>query len=193
MPRREPQTLRELLAWAYANLAMAHAALSANATKYGPLHFMIRARLFKGLCTGTMNLGTLLDDERVKFEYPPGCAYCGKLGRLTIDHLIPIARGGPDTADNAVWSCSRCNSSKQASDMLHWWAVKHPGVFPPLLLIRRYLKLAFLLAGELGALDLPLSAESCFPFELTSIPSKYPAPTELRLWQTDGSVVGGRS
>jgi hypothetical protein len=43
------RTVRELLANSYANLAMAHAALTARAERYGRVHFMIRAKLRKGL------------------------------------------------------------------------------------------------------------------------------------------------
>jgi len=31
---------------------------------------------------------------------------------FTIDHLIPIAKGGPDTLDNCVPSCRQCNQAK---------------------------------------------------------------------------------
>lgn len=39
----KPTTLGELLHWSYANLAMAHSAVTAKAGKYGRTHFMIRA------------------------------------------------------------------------------------------------------------------------------------------------------
>ena len=44
------------------------------------------------------------------------CHYCG--GRfdsadLTLDHIVPIARGGKSTKSNAVPSCKQCNSTKK--------------------------------------------------------------------------------
>ncbi len=44
------------------------------------------------------------------------CHYCG--GRfdpadLTLDHIVPIARGGKSTKNNAVPSCKQCNSTKK--------------------------------------------------------------------------------
>lgn len=30
----------------------------------------------------------------------------------TLDHLIPLSRGGEDKKDNLVWSCYRCNYEK---------------------------------------------------------------------------------
>lgn len=44
------------------------------------------------------------------------CAYCGcKFTadlRSTIDHVIPISKGGTHTKDNIVLACQSCNSSK---------------------------------------------------------------------------------
>lgn len=48
----------------------------------------------------------------------PGiCYYCHKKFRfkeLTMDHLVPLARGGRSTKDNLVPACKKCNSSKKA-------------------------------------------------------------------------------
>lgn len=41
------------------------------------------------------------------------CHWCGaRLHPATIDHIIPIARGGSHTPDNLVAACLRCNCSK---------------------------------------------------------------------------------
>lgn len=43
------------------------------------------------------------------------CYHCGgrfKPSDLTMDHLIPIARGGKSTKNNCVTSCKDCNSKK---------------------------------------------------------------------------------
>lgn len=40
------------------------------------------------------------------------CGYCGSKQSLTIDHIIPRSRGGGDTWENLVTSCSRCNTKK---------------------------------------------------------------------------------
>lgn len=44
------------------------------------------------------------------------CHYCGrkfKPGELTMDHLIPIVRGGKSTHGNVVPACKECNSKKK--------------------------------------------------------------------------------
>lgn len=40
------------------------------------------------------------------------CQYCSSTENLTIDHIVPIARGGEWTWENLVTACSRCNSRK---------------------------------------------------------------------------------
>ncbi len=175
-------TVGELLHACYANLAMAHAAVGKGAKTYGRLHFMIRARLLKGLNDGTMSVGSLVEDERLKFVLPRACCYCGSAGQLSVDHLIPTSRGGLESGDNIVWSCRACNSSKGAVDVLDWYAKR--GEFPPLLLLRRYLKLAIGYCEVQSLLQRALTEVTGVPFNLASIPRSFPPPSELILWRT---------
>jgi len=40
------------------------------------------------------------------------CVYCGSKRDLTIDHLVPVSRGGKTNFENCVASCKNCNGSK---------------------------------------------------------------------------------
>ena len=40
------------------------------------------------------------------------CQYCGSRDRLTLDHVLPKSRGGPDTWENLVAACVPCNNRK---------------------------------------------------------------------------------
>lgn len=40
------------------------------------------------------------------------CQYCGSTERLTLDHVLPKSRGGPDTWENLVAACVPCNNRK---------------------------------------------------------------------------------
>lgn len=40
------------------------------------------------------------------------CVYCGGTKDLTLDHVIPQSKGGPNTWDNLVTACRRCNGEK---------------------------------------------------------------------------------
>jgi 5-methylcytosine-specific restriction endonuclease McrA len=49
-------------------------------------------------------------------EYNYCCAYCYKpftIEQLTVDHMIPLSRGGTNTIDNLVPACKSCNSRKK--------------------------------------------------------------------------------
>ena len=46
------------------------------------------------------------------------CRYCGGVApdvKLTVDHVMPVALGGSDKADNLVAACDACNAGKSAS------------------------------------------------------------------------------
>ena len=40
------------------------------------------------------------------------CQYCGSEDATTVDHVLPISKGGTDDPDNLVAACTRCNYSK---------------------------------------------------------------------------------
>jgi 5-methylcytosine-specific restriction endonuclease McrA len=40
------------------------------------------------------------------------CQYCGYTKHLTLDHVIPISKGGKHSWDNVVTACERCNQAK---------------------------------------------------------------------------------
>jgi 5-methylcytosine-specific restriction endonuclease McrA len=51
------------------------------------------------------------------------CHYCGKKfppAELTMDHLVPIIRGGKSTRGNVVPACKECNSRKGYLLPLEW-------------------------------------------------------------------------
>lgn len=45
-------------------------------------------------------------------------------GNSTGDHIVALARGGPDHAGNYLPLCRSCNASKGTRDLLDWWASK---------------------------------------------------------------------
>ena len=51
------------------------------------------------------------------------CHYCGKQlppGQLTMDHLVPIIRGGKSTRGNLVPACKDCNNKKKYLLPIEW-------------------------------------------------------------------------
>jgi hypothetical protein len=50
------------------------------------------------------------------------CAYCGcEPEKLTLDHVIPKAKGGTTERSNLVPACAGCNVSKNHCDIWAWY------------------------------------------------------------------------
>lgn len=52
------------------------------------------------------------------FDYR--CAYCGKSGKLTMEHIVPVSNGGILTKANIIPACQHCNSSRGNKDIYEW-------------------------------------------------------------------------
>jgi len=55
---------------------------------------------------------------RPKLDY---CVYCGSTDNLTIDHIIPIDKGGTQDPKNLIRACGSCNSAKRNSFFIDWY------------------------------------------------------------------------
>lgn len=68
---------------------------------------------------------TLQEWEALIGQYPT-CAYCGHpfdndKHRLSMDHIVPLSRGGPHTQSNVLPVCFACNSRKHTSLLGEEW------------------------------------------------------------------------
>ena len=54
------------------------------------------------------------------------CTYCGSDDdHMCVDHVTPMAKGGPNTRDNLVPSCRTCNASKHLGGHPTQWSNEH--------------------------------------------------------------------
>ena len=54
---------------------------------------------------------------------PGRCYYCNRVFKhrdLTMDHVIPLSRGGRSTRDNLVPCCKECNTRKKEMLPVEW-------------------------------------------------------------------------
>ena len=58
--------------------------------------------------------------------YSSPCFYCGSTEKITMDHVVPIDRGGTHSIGNLVPACSRCNSSKRVKTIMEWRVSNSP-------------------------------------------------------------------
>ncbi|MEZ5038071.1 MAG: HNH endonuclease signature motif containing protein [Chitinophagales bacterium] len=175
------EKLKDRIYFSYANLAMAHSAVTKKQNEYEKLNLIIRAKLLKGLQSGNMNMRTIFDDEKVKLQTGQICNYCGSNEKLALDHIFPQKYGGKDDAENLIFACKTCNSSKGKKDLMEWMIFRNE--FLPLMVIRRYLKLVYKYSNENNLLDKDISEleKLELPFKIQYLPTEFPKPRFLKL------------
>lgn len=63
--------------------------------------------------------------REIKNLYDHCCAYCfGAYDGLTIDHVVPLSRGGLHHRGNILPACRSCNASKGAKPLEDWRAFR---------------------------------------------------------------------
>ncbi len=56
------------------------------------------------------------------------CYYCQKTvlpSHLTMDHVVPVARGGRSVKSNVVPACKDCNTAKKTMVPMEWQSYLH--------------------------------------------------------------------
>ena len=68
----------------------------------------------------TQNGEYQITEKELKKLYESLCIYCGSNKRITLDHVIPISRGGSHGIGNIAPACLSCNSSKSDKTIMEW-------------------------------------------------------------------------
>lgn len=63
---------------------------------------------------GLAHSATLTDYKEILDSHSGRCCYCGAQAILTLDHVIPMSRGGGHIRSNIVFACYRCNQKKDS-------------------------------------------------------------------------------
>jgi hypothetical protein len=85
-----------------------------------PLYNTFQAYVFNLQTTSSAEAKRLWR-SKIKEEWGYECAYCGSQDKLTIDHIVPKAKGGPDFTKNLLCACHDCNRDKAYSPMEDWY------------------------------------------------------------------------
>ena len=56
--------------------------------------------------------GVMLSRQNIYRRDGHKCQYCGSRSNLTLDHVIPISKGGNSSWENLVTACKKCNARK---------------------------------------------------------------------------------
>jgi hypothetical protein len=85
-----------------------------------PLYNTFQSYVFN-LHTANSSEAKRLWRQKIKEEWGWECAYCGSAHKLTIDHIVPRAKGGVDFTKNLLCACYKCNQDKAYSPMEDWY------------------------------------------------------------------------
>ena len=134
MPRSF-KTVRELIYWEYAKIISESAIGDRKNYKFSNF-------TFQNLINGKTKPSSILSENQQLFLIGNVCAYCGATGKLHWEHIIPRSAGGPESIDNMVRACPRCNLEKGARDPYQWYLRNKPEPIPRIVL-GKFLKIVF--------------------------------------------------
>lgn len=60
------------------------------------------------------------DWQRLVNRHNGCCAYCGIKEKMTMEHVVPISRGGRHSIGNLLPVCIKCNISKNKKLLIEW-------------------------------------------------------------------------
>ena len=62
--------------------------------------------------------------KEIEKLYSSPCCNCGSNENQSVDHIIPLSRGGNHSIGNLMTLCRSCNSSKHARTLIEWRKAK---------------------------------------------------------------------
>jgi rubrerythrin len=145
LPPKAVKTVRDLIFWQYAKII-------SESAGYGKKQFGFVMDRFQKLSSGEINWSTSIREYVKEREKGNVCIYCGSEKDLTLDHILPRSRNGPDSPDNAVWVCKSCNSSKGDKRLYEWFGIERRYEVPRIA-EGKYLKLLYSLHEKMGTLN----------------------------------------
>ena len=66
----------------------------------------------------------LILDKELKKIYQSPCFACGSESNQSLDHLIPLSRGGSHSVGNIITLCLSCNTQKHNKTLTEWRKTK---------------------------------------------------------------------
>ena len=87
---------------------------STFAQRYGYFPYLAELRRLREVPPPQHSPRYIPSDVRVQVWQRDGgrCKSCASIGELEFDHIIPVSRGGSNTANNIELLCAKCNRSK---------------------------------------------------------------------------------
>jgi hypothetical protein len=145
MPPPIVKTVKDEIYWQYAKLISKSAGFGIDQRAF-------QMSCFIKLRDGEMKWSSTVREWLREHEKPNECIYCGSKRELTVEHILPRCCDGPDTPDNAIKVCKKCNSSKGGKRLYEWIGIKNKDKIPRIA-EGKYLKLLYELHERAGTLN----------------------------------------
>ena len=179
MPPKAVKSIKDLIFWQYAKIISQSAGFGKNNYKF------IMSRFYK-LKKGEIKWSTSIREWIKENESRNTCGYCGKkCESLTIEHILPLSKGGPDHPDNTIWVCKECNLKKSKKRLYEFFTLDYRDSIPRIA-EGKFLKLLYDLHEKNGTLDLVDVSSLCPECEMKNECNKYGINTELNVYCLEG-------
>jgi len=177
MPPSAVRTIEDLIYWQYAKII-------SESAGFGKGNYRFIMDRFKKLQANEIEWSSSIREWVRERENPDICIYCGAKGKLTVEHMIPLSRGGPDHPDNAVLVCGHCNSLKGDRRLYEFFSLEKRNEIPRIA-EGKYLKLLY---TELGIRDLlRISKENISELcDVCDLEVKCPLPEDMTVYCLEG-------
>lgn len=176
MPPGAVKTVEDLIYWQYAKLISKSAGFGLSGRAF-------QMKTFQELKTGKKVWSTTIREYLHEIDQSGVCVYCGAQGNgeLTLEHILPTNRGGPNIPDNAVMVCTKCNSSKGGKRLYEWIGLENKDSVPRIA-EGKYLKLLYSLHERRNSLQANAS-DLCPSCDLAS---RCPVKQKLTVYCLEG-------
>ncbi len=146
MPPKAVKSIKDLIFWQYAKII-------SQSAGFGQIKFVFMMSRFQKLKNGDIKWSSSIQEWIKENERRDVCYYCNKEDEnLTVEHILPLSRGGLDHPDNTVWICQDCNL-KKSNKRLYEYSILDNKINIPRIVEGKYLKLLYDLHAQAKTLD----------------------------------------
>ena len=163
MPIKDANTIRKLIFYQYAKI-IAKQAIGSDSKKNDFGFVVVK---YHELIRGEIKWSDILRNDKRLFDESEACAYCGAVGDLQWEHIVPKSLRINErcaTCDriqsihNMVRACKSCNAAKGDKGLYHFIHDSHPETkkfsdLVPVLVEEKYLKTIYCCHQCKGTLD----------------------------------------
>ena len=173
------KSIKDLIFWQYAKII-------SQSAGFGQIKFIFMMSRFKKLKNGVIKWPSSIEEWITENERRDECNYCGKEEEnLTVGHILPLSRGGPDHPDNTVWICKECNL-KKSNKRLYEYSILDKKGNTPRIVEGKYLKLIYDLHAQAETLDVDEISILCPHCDLKNKCEEFGTEEQLNLYCLEG-------